>query len=154
MLEFSTDFVPVETVDGSVPQNLLMNADFVLVGVPDDTSELPSSVLQAAEQLVFRDGRLLWRDGGDEYRESPYVVFKVVRFSRYPGPLPLDLTELARELRRTDRHDELAGRGLDLVDLLQRDGTLNETEGAFLRRSVTWLSEAALLADQAERGVV
>ena len=154
LLEFSTDFVPVETVEGSVPQNLLMNADFVLVGIPDDTSELPSSVLQAAEQLVFRDGRLLWRDGGDEYRESPYVVFKVVRFSRYPGPLPLDLTELARELRRTDRHDELAGRGLDLVDMLQRDGTLNETEGAFLRRSVAWLSEAALLADQAERGVV
>ena len=152
LLEFSTDFVPVETVEGGVPQNLLMNADFVLIGVQDDREGLPSSVLQASEQLVFRDGRLLWRDGGDEYRASPYVVFKVVRFSRYPGPLPLDLTELARELRRSDRRDALETRGLDLVEDMQRDGVLNETEGAFLRRSVSWLAEAAQLADDAEQG--
>lgn len=152
LLEWSTDFVPVETVEGGVPQNLLMNADFVLVGVPDDIEGLPSSVLQAGEQLVFRDGRLLWRETGDEYRESPYVVFKMVRFSRYPGPLPLDLTELARELRRTDRHDEMEARGLDLVDGLQREGTLNETEGAFLRRSVSWLADTAELVQESEDG--
>lgn len=153
LLEFSTDFVPVETVEGAVPQNLLMNADFVLVGVPRDTETTPSSVIQASEQLIFRDGRLLWREGGDEYRESPYVVFKVVRFSRYPGPLPLDLTELARELRRSDIRRDQRERGLDLVDDLQREGTLNETEGAFLRRAVTWLADTAELIESAEEGV-
>ena len=154
LLEFSTDFVPVETVEGAVPQNLLMNADFVLIGVPSDREDTPSSVVQASESLMFRDGRLLWREGGDEYRESPYVVFKVVRFSRYPGPLPVDLTDLARDLRRpSEGRDVLRDEALDALDGLQREGTLNETEGAFLRYAVDWLASTSSLLEIAEGGV-
>ena len=69
VFEMTTDFVPVETVEGAQPQSLLMGGNFVLVGITPDP-RVPSGALKASEQLVFNSGRLYWKDTHEEYRLS------------------------------------------------------------------------------------
>ena len=62
--------------------------------------------LVAGRDLVYNSGRLYHRDTGSEYREGPYIIFKVVRQSRYPGELPINLARMNREIERGHDADD------------------------------------------------
>lgn len=140
VFEMTTDFVPVETVEGGVPQNLLMQSDFVIVGLPTTG---PPSALLASEALFFNSGRLYYRATREEYRESPYVVFRVVRFGRFPGRLPVNVPDIVRDMRRAEDPMEVQSGIEDLIDNLQYSRLVNETEGTLLRQTLDWVAETA-----------
>lgn len=172
VFEFQTDFVPVETVGGvTTPQNLFMGGDFVIVGFPrlsdDDEADLgdlldaytdgsyedlinqgsPASMgaMVASHRLIFDSGRLYWRDSGLEYRDGPYIVFKVVRQSRYPDELPISLARINREIERGYDGEEIAEQARNVVLDLQDMSAVNETEGRYLLDVFDWFSDARLL---------
>ena len=142
VLEFTTDFVPVESVEGAVPQSLLMGGDFVIVAMPATAGFQPAGAMQAAQQLLFRSGRLYWRDDQREYRESPYVVFKVVRYGRYPGRLPIELTSIVRSIQQGQSAEGAINDARSLMMEMQAARTLNETEGALLLQMLRWAADA------------
>lgn len=142
VFEFETDFVPIEVVGGvTTPQNLFMGGDFVIVGFPAEDGGA-SGALQAAESLVFNSGRLYWRHDNSEYRGGAYIVFKVVRESRFPGELPVTVARLNREFQRDVPPDEVVGLWRDAVLTLQDARVVNETEGRYLLDVFDWLGDA------------
>jgi hypothetical protein len=156
LFEFETDFIPVETVGGvSTPQNLFMGGDFVIVGFPRDGAA-PAGALAAADQLLYSSGRLYWRDSNVEFRQGPYIVFKVVRQSRFPAELPVNLAQMARNIERGYSADEIQDMMRTAVLDLQDDRVLNETEGRYLLDLFDWYATARgvhdLLEDAAFNG--
>ena len=148
VFELTTDFIPVETVEGAQPQNLLMGGDFVVVGMTE-TSPIRGG-LMATDQLVFNSGRLYWQGSGEEYTDTPYVVFKVVRYSRYPNALPdeLSLSQVNRDVRRGLSPDEVEAETRDIILTLQDAHIMNETEGEMLLDMFEWYAEAAIVRDR------
>jgi len=156
VFEFQTDFVPIEAVSGVAdPQNLFMGGDFVIVGftsaaekkmgTPDPLTGEPTGragALMMSEKLVFDSGRLYWKDSKAEYIESPYLVFKVVRQSRYPAPLPVALTKIGREVERGKAPADVTKLARGIILDLQDGSMLNETEGRYLLDLFGWFAEA------------
>lgn len=143
IFELETDFVPVESVGGvTTPQNLFMGGDFVIVGFPRENENAPAGALAAADQLVFESGRLYWRDSNIEFREGPYIVFKVVRESRFPAELPVGLSSVSRAIERGESPDEIAEEMRGVVLDLQDARLLNETEGRYLLDLFEWYADA------------
>ncbi len=145
VFEMTTDFVPVETVEGEQPQSLLSGGDFVVVGM-DGNAGAPAGALAAARDLMFSSGRLYWRGSREEYRETPYVVFKVIRYSRFPDQLPVHLATIHREARRGADVSELAAEARDALFELQDARIVNESEGNMLIDVVDWYAEARRVA--------
>ena len=147
VFQMTTDFVTAESVsDTTTPQNLLVAGDYIIVGTREGTPLLSSMV--ATEQLYFNSGRLYWTEGNAEYRDAAYMVFKVVRFSRYPGTLPISLEEISREVRRGNSAGPIVSDAQRTILDLQELSILNETEGDLLRVVLDWYSDAAM-ADNA-----
>lgn len=151
VFEMTTDFVPVETVEGGQPQNLLMGGNFVLVGMTDN-ARVPGGALAAKGKLIYKSGRLYWKDTQDEYRESPYVVFNVVRFSRYPTNLPVNLARVQRQVRRGESPDDIVRGAKSTVLDLQDARMLNETEGTMMLDTFDWYARATRLSSRFEGG--
>ncbi|MBN1945913.1 MAG: hypothetical protein JW797_09560 [Bradymonadales bacterium] len=167
VFEFETDFVPVEVVGGvTTPQNLFLGGDFVIVGFPRPTAndlvllgqELGEAVevdrsgaMVASHRLLFDSGRLYWRDTRMEYRDGPYVVFKVVRQSRYPDELPVTLAKVSREIERGGSREQVGAMARDAVLELQDLRLLNETEGRYLLDLFQWYVDARWLQSMLER---
>ena len=145
VFEMTTDFIPVETVEGGQPQSLLMGGNFVLVGMTDNP-RVPGGALAAKGKLIYKSGRLYWKDTQDEYRESPYVVFNVVRFSRYPTNLPVNLARVQRQVRRGESPDDIVRGAKSTVLDLQDARMLNETEGTMMLDTFDWYARATRLA--------
>jgi hypothetical protein len=137
----------VETVEGGQPQSLLMGGNFVLVGMTDNP-RVPGGALAAKGKLIYKSGRLYWKDTQDEYRESPYVVFNVVRFSRYPTDLPVNLARVQRQVRRGESPDDIVRGAKSTVLDLQDSRMLNETEGTMMLDTFDWYARATRLAAQ------
>jgi hypothetical protein len=144
VFEMTTDFVPVETVEGAEPQNLLMGGDFVLVGITGNP-RVPQGAFKAAEQLIYQSGRLYWKDSREEYRESPYAIFNVVRYSRYPTDIPVNLARIQRQVRRGESADDIVRGARTTVLDLQDARMLNETEGGMLLDLFDWYARASRL---------
>jgi hypothetical protein len=142
VFQMTTDFVAAESVaDTTTPQNLLVAGDYIIVGVREGGTLL--SAMVAAEELYFNSGRLYWTADDSEYRDAAYMVFKVVRFSRYPGQLPISLEEISRASRRGDDATPLVRDAQQRIVDLQELSILNETEGDLLRVVLDWYGDAA-----------
>ncbi len=153
VFEYETSFVLVESVgDTRVPQNLFMGGDYVIVGFPETevtrmlgragaSGADHAGALAMAPELIFDSGRIYWRDGRNEYRDSAYVVYKVVRQSRLPRELPVDLARLDRDLERDTLDFGVRG-FIDLVFEMEDVGVLNSTEGTYLRDLFEWYGGA------------
>ena len=152
VFEMTTDFIPVETVEGGQPQSLLMGGNFVLVGMTDNP-RVPGGALAAKGKLIYKSGRLYWKDTQDEYRESPYVVFNVVRFSRYPTTLPVNLARVQRQVRRGESPDDIVRGAKSTVLDLQDARMLNETEGTMMLDTFDWYARATRLSAQFDGSV-
>jgi hypothetical protein len=144
VFEFQTDFVPIESVRGvNTPQNLFMGGDFIIVGFPKSGN---TSALQAVDQLVFNSGSLMWKKDNSPYKQGPYIVFKVVRQSRYPQNLPVNLGAIDRGIER-DRDPFALGKAAKNIILDLQDAVmLNETEGRYLRDLVEWYVDVRALS--------
>ena len=154
VFEYETDFVPVETVSGvDTPQNLFMGGDYILVGfVQEGDEQVELGALRLAEDLVFDSGRLYWKEDKRPYVDSTYIVYKVIRHSRFPGALPIALPKLARTLSRGEvQAKQLFAEAAESVRDLQDEAVLNETEGRYLLDLFDWWedSEALLVEGQA-----
>jgi hypothetical protein len=149
VFEMTTDFVAAESVqDSMVPQNLLMAGDFVILGAQRGAALLSAEV--AREQLQVNSGRLYWRRDGSEYRDAPYMIFKVVRFSRFPGALPFSLEGIGRQVRQGAEPGGLVAEAQRTLLALQQMHLLNETEGDMLYRLLTWYADTVALAARLE----
>lgn len=157
VFEFETDFVPIEVLGGvTTPQNIFMGGDFIIVGFPRpnladlmdmDEDELASSLDRSgavvmAQQLFFNSGRLYWRSNNAEYREGAYIIFKVVRQSRYPAELPITLARVSREVERGEDPRVVTDLARNTVLNLQDHRVVNETEGRYLLDVFDWFSDA------------
>lgn len=151
VFEFQTDFVPIETVGGvDTPQNLFMGGDFVIVGFPNNDDEeaqkdRPTGALLMSEKLVFDSGRLYWKGSKKEFRDGPYIIFKVVRESRYPSQLPVALAKINRELERGADAAQMSDIARTTILDLQDAHMLNETEGRYLLDLIGWFTETRAL---------
>lgn len=151
VFDMTTDFVAVETVqDSTVPQNLLIAGDFIIVGAREGGTLI--SAMVAAEQLYFNSGRLYWTANNEEYRDAAYMVFKVVRFSRYPGALPFSLESINREVRGGASPEQLVSDAQRTLLELQEATMLNETEGDLLYNLLDWYANTASVAQRLEEG--
>lgn len=152
VLEFTTEFVPVESVEGAIPQSLLMGGDFVIVGRPAVDGFAPDGAQTAINQLYFDSGRLYWRSTRQEYTESPYLIFKVVRYGRYPGMLPIQLPTLVRSMQSGASSSEVISEARSTLTEMQAARTLNETEGALLLALMRWAAESIELGERLSAG--
>jgi hypothetical protein len=151
VFDMTTDFVAVETVqDSTVPQNLLIAGDFIIVGAREGGTLI--SAMVAAEQLYFNSGRLYWTESNEEYRDAAYMVFKIVRFSRYPGALPFSLEAINREVRDGASPEQLVSDAQRTLLELQEATMLNETEGDLLYNLLDWYANTASVAQRLEEG--
>ncbi|MBU6161636.1 MAG: hypothetical protein KGO50_10970, partial [Myxococcales bacterium] len=151
VFDMTTDFVAVETVqDSTVPQNLLIAGDFIIVGAREGGTLI--SAMVAAEQLYFNSGRLYWTANNEEYRDAAYMVFKVVRFSRYPGALPFSLESINREVRGGASPGQLVSDAQRTLLELQEATMLNETEGDLLYNLLDWYANTASVAQRLDEG--
>ncbi|OIP37973.1 MAG: hypothetical protein AUK47_12705 [Deltaproteobacteria bacterium CG2_30_63_29] len=154
VFEYETDFVPIETVaDVDSPQNLFMGGDYMIVGFPHTEEVAKVGAVGMAEQLVFDSGRLNWKATKEEYRDGAYIIFKVVRESRYPGELPVNLAKVSRSIERGNTPAELAKTTKNLVLDMQDARILNETEGAYLKDLIAWFTEASVLEIELEAAI-
>ena len=77
-----------------------------------------------------------------EYRDGPYIVFKVVRESRFPAELPVSLARYSREIERGRPPQEIADLARNSILDLQDLRVINETEGRYLLDLFEWFSGA------------
>jgi hypothetical protein len=76
------------------------------------------------------------------------VVFNVVRFSRYPTDLPVNLARVQRQVRRGESPDDIVRGAKSTVLDLQDSRMLNETEGTMMLDTFDWYARATRLAAQ------
>ena len=157
VFDFQTDFVPIESVGGvSSPQNLLMGGDFVIVGFANTKAEEGEEIekagaLEMADRLVFDSGRLYWKGSKKPFEDGPYIIYKVVRQSRYPRELPVSLAKINRLVERGESPDDVTKSARGIVLDLQDANMLNETEGRYYLDVFDWYAHARGVLNELEK---
>jgi hypothetical protein len=146
---------PADSVYRDKPQILLTAARHILMLLPpaDTASDLRAFTPEKVRSyLRMRGNRLVWRQTGEEYTETPYIVLNITRYRRYPNR-EREVVRLARQIDESIDQGNLDRAKALLPELAAAIGndTIITAQEKNLERAWSELRETRIAAARAKR---